>query len=105
VTHVEPLIDILVHTQDIVRPLGRRHAMPPEAATVAADRCRLLAPLTGSSRVVRGLRMVATDAAWSRGRGPTVEGPMEELLMLCAGRAPDTGRLAGDGVARVPAAR
>jgi uncharacterized protein (TIGR03083 family) len=104
VTHVEPLIDILVHTQDIVRPLGRRHAMPPDAAAVAADRSRLLAPLVGSARVVRGLRMVATDTDWARGSGPTVEGPMEELLMLCAGRAPDAGRLTGDGVAGVPVA-
>ena len=29
VTHVEPLIDAIVHTQDIVRPLGRTVAAPP----------------------------------------------------------------------------
>ena len=33
-------IDAIVHTQDIVRPLGRTVAAPPEAAAVAADRVR-----------------------------------------------------------------
>lgn len=99
VTHVEPLVDILVHSQDILRPLGRLHDMPPDAAAVAADRCRLLAPLMGSRRVVRSVRMRATDADWERGKGSLVEGPMAELLMLCGGRRPDPDLVAGDGVA------
>ena len=86
-TSVEPLVDALVHHQDVVRPLGLRHEMAPEAAAVAADRCRALAFLMGSRGVVKGARMVATDIDWSRGRGPTLTGPMQELLMVCAGRA------------------
>lgn len=89
VTHVEPLVDVLVHTQDILRPLGRSHQPPPEAAAVAADRCRLLAPLLGSTRAIRGVRLRATDLDWERGRGTLVEGPMLELLLLCAGRHAD----------------
>lgn len=89
VTSVEPLIDILLHTQDILRPLGRTHAMPVDAAMVAADRVRLLAPLMGSSHLIRGVRMEATDADWSRGRGPVLRGPMAELLMRCSGRPAD----------------
>ena len=88
-TTIEPLIDALVHHQDIVRPLGLRHDMDPTAAAVAADRVRLLAPLMGTRRVVKSVRMVATDVDWARGRGPVVEGPMQELLMLCAGREAD----------------
>ena len=65
-THLEPLIDVLVHTQDIVRPLGLRHDMPVDAAVAVADRARLLAPLTGSRRVVRGVR----DGRDRRGLGP-----------------------------------
>lgn len=98
VTHVEPLVDVLVHTQDMLRPLGRHHTPPPAAAAVAADRCRLLAPLSGSVRVVRHTTMRATDVDWERGRGPLVEGPVLELLMLCAGRAADPTVLTGDGV-------
>lgn len=104
-TSVEPLIDALVHHQDIVRPLGLRHEMPPEAAAVAADRCRRLAWLMGSRGLVRRVRMTATDTDWVRGRGPTVEAPMQELLMLCAGRKADPASVSGDGVELLVEAR
>ncbi|RYP85545.1 maleylpyruvate isomerase family mycothiol-dependent enzyme [Nocardioides guangzhouensis] len=98
-TSVEPLIDALLHHQDIVRPLGLRRDMPPEAAAVAADRARLLWSLMGNRRVVRGTRMSATDIDWVRGSGPTIEGPVQELLMLCSGRSPDPDLVGGDGLA------
>ena len=98
-TSVEPLMDVLVHHQDIVRPLGLRRDMPPEAAAAAADRSRTLSLLMGSRRVVRGTRMVATDVDWERGSGPTITGPAQELLMLCSGRAPDPDLVSGDGLA------
>lgn len=98
-TVVEPLFDALVHHQDIVRPLGLRRDMHPEAAAVAADRCRQLAFLSGSRRLVKSVRMVATDIDWDRGRGPTLSGPMQELLMVCAGRSRAAVDLEGDGVA------
>ena len=86
VTHVEPLIDAIVHTQDIVRPLGRTVQAPPEAAAVAADRVRTLAYLFGTRRLFSEVRMVATDTAWTRGTGRELRAPMTELLMLCTGR-------------------
>lgn len=97
-TSIEPLVDALVHHQDIIRPLGLSHEPDPQAAAVAAGRCRTLSLLMGSRRVVKGVRMVATDVDWTRGRGPTVEGPMLELLMLCADRAGDPSLLSGDGL-------
>jgi uncharacterized protein (TIGR03083 family) len=96
-TTVEPLLDVLVHSQDILRPLGITHEMPPEAAAVAADRARLHAAYMGW-RTGKKVRLVATDLNWTRGKGPTVEGPMQELLMLCTGRAPDRGLVSGDGL-------
>jgi uncharacterized protein (TIGR03083 family) len=96
-TTVEPLLDVLVHTQDILRPLGLRHEMPPDAAAVAADRARLHASYIGW-RSAKRLRLVATDVDWVRGKGPALEGPMQELLMICTGRAPDSSRVAGDGL-------
>lgn len=100
VTAVEPLIDILVHSQDILRPLGRRHAMPVEAVPLAGRRARLLAGLLGGGPV-RRLRLVATDTSWAIGpeRGPRVEGPAEELLLLLCGRPADRARLGGAGLA------
>jgi uncharacterized protein (TIGR03083 family) len=104
-TTVEPLIDALVHHQDIVRPLGLRHDMDPSAAAVAADRVRVLAPLMGTRRIVKSVRMIATDVDWDRGKGPVVEGPMQELLMLCAGREPDRALLGGEGAEQAMRAR
>ena len=94
-TTVEPLLDVLVHTQDILRPLGLHHAGDPEAAVIAADRARLHARMMGW-RSARGLRLVATDVDWDRGSGPVVSGPIAELLLLCAGRSPDPDRLTLD---------
>ncbi len=96
-TRIEPLIDALVHSQDILRPLGLVQEMPPDAAAVAADRTRLLAPLMGSRQIVRSVRMVATDVDWQRGRGPIVEAPMQELLLVCAGRGAHARELTGEG--------
>jgi len=38
VSELEPLLDILVHFQDICVPLGIEHPMPIDAAAAAADR-------------------------------------------------------------------
>lgn len=104
-TAVEPLIDALLHHQDIVRPLGRAHDMPPEAAAVAADRVRRLAPLMGTRKLLRSVRLVATDVDWTRGDGPTISGPMQELLMLSSGRAPDASLMSGEGLSALSPAR
>lgn len=97
-TVLEPLMDCLVHHQDIVRPLGLRRDMHPEPAAVAADRARTLAFLSGSRKVVTSTRMVATDVDWVRGSGPTITGPIQELLMVCMGRARVATELKGDGL-------
>jgi uncharacterized protein (TIGR03083 family) len=87
-THVEPLIDALVHTQDVLRPLGIDHEMPVEAAAFAADRAYRGAVFFGTAGRLRPLRLVATDTGWVRGRGDrVVEAPMQELLMFVTGRA------------------
>ena len=86
-THVEPLIDALVHTQDVLRPLGIDHAMPVEAAAFAADRAYRGAFFFGTAGRLRPLRLVATDTDWVRGKGDrVVEAPMQELLMFVTGR-------------------
>jgi len=92
VTNVEPLIDTMVHTQDLLRPLGRVHAMPLDAATAALDRACLVAPIFGTWGLVRRHRLVATDADWTHGTGPEISGPASELLMLVAGRPADVDR-------------
>ncbi len=103
VSRRETLVDILVHGQDIARPLGRRLDMAPEAAASAATRVlsmRWPPPLPGARRVA-GFRLVATDVSWSAGDGPEVRGPISALLLLCAGRSAALPELSGPGVADV----
>ncbi|SNT21346.1 TIGR03083 family protein [Actinomadura meyerae] len=88
-TTKEPLLDILVHAQDIFAPLGRDFAMPVEPALVAADRIwQIPAPFGfGAKKRLRGLRVAATDARWARGAGgPEVSGPIKAIVLLLAGR-------------------
>ncbi|MBO3749237.1 maleylpyruvate isomerase family mycothiol-dependent enzyme [Streptosporangiaceae bacterium NEAU-GS5] len=105
VTCRETLIDILVHTQDIVIPLGRDHAMPTRAAVVAADRLwsmRWPPPLPGRRRMT-GFRLVATDADWAIGAGPEVHAPISAIVLLTAGRLTALSDLYGPGAPELTA--
>ena len=99
-TVLDPLLDVLVHTQDIVVPLGRRHAMPVDAARAATGRVQRLPGFFFPSRkLVADVRLQATDTAWSAGSGPLVEGPMQALLLLMTGRhSAALPAVSGDGV-------
>ncbi len=85
-SELEALIDVLAHTQDILRPLGIRHTMPPDAAAVAADRALKVGRLTGWTSA-RRLRLEATDIDWARGSGELVRAPMQEIFLLTTGRS------------------
>lgn len=100
-TKYEPLIDALVHQQDMARPLGIPVVMPPATVLVVIDRTRKLASLMGGSALVRSVRMVATDADWAAGKGPVLRGPIGELLMVTCGRPPTLTRLSGPGVSHL----
>jgi len=83
----DPLLDVLVHAQDIVRPLGLRFDSPVEAEVEAAEWVwRRRFPFFPARRL-RGFRLVATDADWARGSGTEVRGPVGALLLLSTGRA------------------
>jgi uncharacterized protein (TIGR03083 family) len=98
VTPLEPLLDVLVHGQDITRPLGRHRPMPPRAAAAAADRVWSMGWPFHAQRRLRGLRLSATDASWSAGDGLAVEGPISALLLLMTGRETALDELTGQGV-------
>jgi hypothetical protein len=40
---------------------------------------------------VRGVRLIATDLDWTRGKGPEARGTAEAVLMMMAGRCARTG--------------
>src|SRR5687767_7814632 len=81
-----PLLDVLVHGQDIARPIGRQRPMPLSAASAAADHVWSMGWPFHAQRRLRGLRLSATDVSWSVGDGAAVEGPIAALLLLTTGR-------------------
>jgi uncharacterized protein (TIGR03083 family) len=90
--------EIVVHGQDIRRPLGLGH-QPPEAALVAiADSWKNSNLLIGSKRRIAGLRLEATDAEWRHGDGPEVSGPLLALILAMTGRKAAHTDLKGEGV-------
>ncbi|MGH3353963.1 MAG: maleylpyruvate isomerase family mycothiol-dependent enzyme [Nocardioides sp.] len=87
VTELEPLIDILVHAQDICVPLGIDHAMPVDAAAAAADRVLGMRGMMRLWEPPGGVRLLATDIDWSWGEGSVVEAPMRDHLLTLTGRS------------------
>jgi uncharacterized protein (TIGR03083 family) len=92
----DPLVDILVHGQDIARPLGRDRPMQPERVQPALEHV-WSSSFYGARKRFAGLRFVATDVDWSAGEGAEVRGPSGELLLLLTGRSADLG---GPGAAQ-----
>jgi uncharacterized protein (TIGR03083 family) len=86
ITDLEPLIDILVHIQDICRPLGIDHPMPPDAAAAAADRVLSTPRPIRRWKPPQGIRLVATDVDWAHGSGDEVHAAMRSHLLTLTGR-------------------
>lgn len=100
-TSLHPLIDILVHGQDIAIPLGRELPVPAPAAAAAATKVWSTRG-TVQGKVfddlpLDGLRLAATDVDWSVGEGAVVEAPMGTLLLLLTGRRVVLPQLSGPG--------
>jgi uncharacterized protein (TIGR03083 family) len=100
---MDPLMDLVVHAQDVARPLGRRHVSPPDVvaaslAYVATNR------FMGGPQRLAGVQLVSTDTGWTHGDGAELRGPDIDLLMVAAGRRAGLDALEGPG-AEVLAAR
>jgi uncharacterized protein (TIGR03083 family) len=91
--------EIVVHGEDIRRPLGLKHEVPEGALVAVADSWKNSNLLIGSKRRIAGLRLRATDADWSHGAGPEVSGPLISLVLAMGGRRGAHPDLAGDGLA------
>ena len=83
----QPLIELLVHGQDITVPLGIDWPMPLDAAREAAQKLSgMTFPLNGQRRLA-GVRLVATDAEFAAGEGREVQVLIGDIVMVLAGRA------------------
>jgi uncharacterized protein (TIGR03083 family) len=105
VSEVEPLLDVLVHGQDIARPLGRERPVPPAAAATAATRAWRMGWPFWARRRLRGTSLAATDSDWRVGSGPVVCGTTGDLLLLVTGRRQVLPQLSGPGVALLAGTR
>ncbi|MFX0577396.1 maleylpyruvate isomerase family mycothiol-dependent enzyme [Nocardia nepalensis] len=98
---LDPLVDTMIHGQDIARPLGRAKAVPTQPGIAALDYI-IGSRFYGARQRLRGIRLTAVDADWSAGDGPDeVRGPLSDLLLVSTGRAAGLAGLAGSGLARL----
>lgn len=54
--------------------------------------------LIGTKSRIEGLTLRATDADWTHGSGPVVEGPILALLVASTGRGAACDELTGEGL-------
>jgi uncharacterized protein (TIGR03083 family) len=94
---ISRIIEIVVHGEDIRRPLGLRHTystthIGAAIAYLAGDR------LSGARRRLAGLRLIGEDADFAVGAGLAVEGPALSILLAACGRRVALSELSGPGV-------
>ena len=90
--------EVVVHAEDIRRPLSIRYDHPVDVSTRVA-RFYASTDFTVPSRTLtRGLRLTATDGPFTHGDGPLVSGSTLALTMAMAGRRAYCDELTGDGV-------
>ncbi|MEV6213163.1 maleylpyruvate isomerase family mycothiol-dependent enzyme [Nocardia sp. NPDC051833] len=90
--------EVVVHGQDIRRPLGLSTTPSTAAATAVADFYASRDFTVPSKTTIAGLRLEATDGPFATGTGPLVSGPTIALVMVMAGRATGADALAGPGL-------
>ncbi|MGC1184926.1 MAG: maleylpyruvate isomerase family mycothiol-dependent enzyme [Candidatus Dormiibacterota bacterium] len=91
--------EVVLHSEDIRRPLGIERKYPLELLVTVADFYKGSNLLLGSKARISGLTLQATDAAWTTGTGAEVTGPMISLLLAMTGRRAGLPELSGAGVA------
>ena len=95
--------EIIVHGEDIRRPVSLEHQSPTPALIAVADSWKGSNLLIGAKRRIAGLRLRATDTEWAHGDGPEVAGPLQSLLLAMTGRKAAYTDLTGDGLAQLGA--
>jgi uncharacterized protein (TIGR03083 family) len=91
--------EIIVHGEDVRRPLQLAHTVPEAALVAVADSWKNSNLLIGAKRRIAGLRLQATDCDWVHGDGPEVSGPLQSLILAMTGRKAAHADLSGDGLA------
>lgn len=90
--------ELVVHAEDIRRPLGLTHTYDPDGLLAVARFFATRDFAVNSKSLVGGLTVAATDTDFRHGSGPVVQGPLLALVMTMGGRSAHLGELTGDGV-------
>jgi len=89
--------EVVVHAQDIRRPLGLVRVPAVEAVTEVARFYARRSFAVPSRNMIEGLRLEATDGPFASGAGPLASGTTLALTMAMAGRLAYCGDLTGPG--------
>jgi uncharacterized protein (TIGR03083 family) len=96
------LAELVIHQQDVRRPLGLPRDYPEDALRASLDLCTTrhgnIFVIDRRFRLGRGLCLMTTDLEWMTGAGPEVRGTAEAVVMAIAGRRTVLSDLDGDGV-------
>ncbi|TDZ91777.1 maleylpyruvate isomerase family mycothiol-dependent enzyme [Mycobacteroides salmoniphilum] len=90
-----PLLDVIVHAQDIAIPLGIDRPMPADAAVDSAQRLWGMRFPLHPARRSRGFSFRATDCEFAVGHGPVVTGPIRDIVLVLSGRQAGLAGLSG----------
>ena len=96
---VRGLMHVVIHGQDMCRPLRITRDLPETHLVPVADFVKDDVHIFGAKRRIAGFKLTATDMDWSHGHGPEVTGPAEALVMMMAGRSAALDDLSGEGKA------
>ena len=102
---VRGLMHVLIHGQDMCRPLGITRHIPEAHLLPVADFVTDDVHIFGAKKRITGLKLTATDMDWSHGSGPDVTGTAEALVMMMAGRLVALDDLTGEGMTSLIARR
>ena len=95
------LLDLLIHGQDVRRPLGLGRDFDPDAQRKGLD--VLVSKKAEGAFVPKGrlagLSWRADDIDWTFGAGPLISGPAEAIMLAMAGRNVALDDLDGPGLA------
>lgn len=96
--HPAYLGEVIVHGQDIARPLGIQLTPDLLATREVAEFFARNDFAVKSRSLINGLALEANDADFATGRGKFVRGPLLSLVMTMAGRRVYCADLDGEGV-------
>jgi uncharacterized protein (TIGR03083 family) len=97
-----PLCHLVIHAEDIYRPLGIDHTINQQSANIVLE--QLTTPEARRSLkpgLLDGLAFSAHDTGWSYGVGAEVVGSASALITTLSGRSAATDELTGDGAAQI----